>query len=623
MGVIKIQLLEQFTTKMTTKKNNTLNWRRINHQIRSVVLNPYNLIILFVILLLGYLIVVPLVEMLKTSLTLDPQDVRRVDGGVSGQLTSFYWERLLIQGRLSMQLLYKPLINSLFIAVAVSIGAIIVGGGLAWLMVRTNILFKKFFSLAVILPYMIPSWCKAQAWLAVFKNERIGGSAGFLASMGIEVPDWLAYGPVAIIIVLILHYYAYSYLLISGALNSINSELEEMGEIQGANRGVILRKITLPIIMPAVLSSVILTFSNAIGTFSVVNYLGGKVGFTTLSTMLYSNSRSQNTQTAFAMAIIMIAIAACTVYINQKMIGSRKSFATIGGKGGRYKLIDLGKYKWPITSGVILFFVLGIMMPIMMLVLQTFMLKEGVWSLDNFTLYYWIGDGSMKNIMEGLPGILRNPKFISALFNSLKLTFITALFGTIIGQMIGYICARGRGTWHGKFVEQLVFVPYLIPSVAFGAIYLSMFAVQRGPIPALYGTFTLVALVSVVKDLPFASRSGTSNMLQISRELEEAASIEGASLYKRIQKIVFPLSKSGFMSGFILIFVSAMKELDLIILVLTPKNATLPYLAYQYTDGNSPQASNACAVVMFAIIFAVYAVANRFGNADLSQGMSS
>ena len=104
--------------------------------------------------------------------------------------------------------------------------------------------------------------------------------------------------------------------------------------------------------MPAVLSSVILTFSNAIGTFSVVNYLGGKVGFTTLSTMLYSNSRSQNTQTAFAMAIIMIAIAACTVYINQKMIGSRKSFATIGGKGGRYKLIDLGKYKWPITSGV-------------------------------------------------------------------------------------------------------------------------------------------------------------------------------------------------------------------------------------------------------------------------------
>lgn len=605
------------------KKTKPINLKRLKNQIKSIVFNPYHLIVVCVVVLLAYLIVVPLIDMLMTSLTLDAQDVRRVEGGIAGQFTTFYWERLFINGKLSLQMLYKPLANSLFIATAVSIGAISIGAILAWLMVRTNIPFKRFFKLAVIVPYMIPSWCKAQAWLAVFKNERVGGSAGFLASMGIDVPDWLAYGPTAIIIVLILHYYAYSYLLISGALNSINSELEEMGEIQGANRGIILRKITLPIIMPAVLSSVILTFSNAIGTFSVVNYLGGKVGFTTLSTMLYSNSRSQNTQTAFAMAIIMIAIAACTVYINQKMIGSRKSFATIGGKGGRHKLVDLGKYKWPIVTAVISFFAIGIMMPIVMLVLQTFMLKEGVWTLDNFTLYYWIGDGSRKNIMEGLPGILRNPKFISALGNSLKLTFVTALFGTLIGQMIGYICARGRGTKHGKLVEQLVFIPYLIPSVAFGAIYLSMFAVARGPIPPLYGTFILVALVSVVKDLPFASRAGTSNMLQISRELEEAASIEGAGLWRRIQKIVFPLSKSGFMSGFILIFVSAMKELDLIILVLTPKTATLPYLAYQYANGNSAQASNACAVVMFVIIFAVYALANRLGNADLSQGMSS
>lgn len=603
------------------KKTRFMNWRRLKNQIEAFLLNPYYLIVLLVIILLSYLIVVPLVEMLKTSLTLDPQDVSRVEGGIAGEWTTYYWERLLLNGKLSIQLLYKPLFNSLLLGIAVSLGAITLGALLAWLMIRTNLPFKKFFSLAVILPYMIPSWCKAQAWLSVFKNERVGGSPGFLASLGIDVPDWLAYGPLAIIIVLVLHYYAYSYLLISGALNSINSELEEMGRIQGANNRIILRKITLPIIMPAVLSSFILTFSNAIGTFSVVNYLGGKVGFTTLSTMLYSNSRSQNTQIAFAMSIIMILIAACTVYINQKMIGSRKSFATIGGKGGRHSVINLGKYKWPITIGLVFLFIIGILSPIGILVLQTFMLKEGVWSLDNFTLYYWIGDGSMKNIMEGLPGVLRNPKFISALWNSLKLTFVTALVGTIIGQVIGYICARGRRTRHGKLVEQLVFIPYLIPSVAFGAIYLSMFAVQRGPIPALYGTFALVALVSVVKDLPFASRAGTSNMLQISGELEEAASIEGAGLWKRIQKIVFPLSKSGLMSGFILIFISAMKELDLIILILTPKNATLPYLAYQYANGNSTQASNACTVVMFIIIFAIYALANRIGKADLSEGM--
>ena len=168
-------------------------------------------------------------------------------------------------------------------------------------------------------------------------------------SMGINVPDWLAYGPVAIITVLSLHYYAYAYLLVSAALNSINSELEEMGEIQGAGKATILRKITLPLVLPAMLSAIILTFSKAIGTFGVINYLGSKVNFVTLSSQLYMNSKSQNTQTAFAMALIMICIASISVFVNQRLIGSRKSYATIGGKGGRSTPLRLGKHKPIIT----------------------------------------------------------------------------------------------------------------------------------------------------------------------------------------------------------------------------------------------------------------------------------
>ena len=99
-------------------------------------------------------------------------------------------------------MLVEPLLNSLLIGFCVSFFAILIGSVLAWLMVRTDLPFKKFFSLAVIIPYMIPSWCKSQAWLTMFKTERIGGAPGFLMSLGIDVPDWLAYGPVAIIIVL-------------------------------------------------------------------------------------------------------------------------------------------------------------------------------------------------------------------------------------------------------------------------------------------------------------------------------------------------------------------------------------------------------------------------------------
>ena len=600
--------------------------RRLKNQIKAVVTNPYNIIVLIAVVLLVYLIVLPLLDMLATTFELAQRDIRAVGGGKAGDFTLYYWQRLLAS-ELSWTMLIKPLINSLVIGVCVSVCAILLGSILAWLMVRSDLPFKKFFSLAVIIPYMIPSWCKSQAWLSMFKTARLGGAPGFMASLGLDVPEWLAYGPVAIIIVLTLHYYAYTYLLVSSALNSINSELEEMGEIQGAGKAMILRKITLPLVLPAILSAVILTFSKAIGTFGTINYLGSPVQYYTLSSQLYMNINSRDTQTGFAMAILMIIIASIAVFVNQKLIGSRKSYATIGGKGGRSTLIGLGKVGRPvITAALFVFFAVGIIMPIVILVMESFMLKEGIYSLDNFTLHYWIGE-SNPQIMEGLPGIFKNDEFINSLFNSLRLTLVNGVFGTIFGQLLGYITAKGRGRLHGKLVEQLVFIPYLIPSVAFGGIYLSMFSQPQQIfgvtlVPALYGTFALLTLVSVVKHLPFAARAGTSNMLQISGELEEAATIEGAGFFRRFVKIVFPLSKGGFISGFMLIFVSIMKELDLIILIMTPTTSTLPYLAFRYQNGNSPQASDCVAIVMFSIVFLVYAIANLSGKADLAKSMA-
>ena len=600
--------------------------RRLKNQIKAVVTNPYNIIVLIAVVLLVYLIVLPLLDMIATTFELAQRDIRAVGGGKAGDFTLYYWQRLLAS-ELSWTMLIKPLINSLVIGVCVSVCAILLGSILAWLMVRSDLPFKKFFSLAVIIPYMIPSWCKSQAWLSMFKTARLGGAPGFMASLGLDVPEWLAYGPVAIIIVLTLHYYAYTYLLVSSALNSINSELEEMGEIQGAGKAMILRKITLPLVLPAILSAVILTFSKAIGTFGTINYLGSPVQYYTLSSQLYMNINSRDTQTGFAMAILMIIIASIAVFVNQKLIGSRKSYATIGGKGGRSTLIGLGKVGRPvITAALFVFFAVGIIMPIVILVMESFMLKEGIYSLDNFTLHYWIGE-SNPQIMEGLPGIFKNDEFINSLFNSLRLTLVNGVFGTIFGQLLGYITAKGRGRLHGKLVEQLVFIPYLIPSVAFGGIYLSMFSQPQQIfgvtlVPALYGTFALLTLVSVVKHLPFAARAGTSNMLQISGELEEAATIEGAGFFRRFVKIVVPLSKGGFISGFMLIFVSIMKELDLIILIMTPTTSTLPYLAFRYQNGNSPQASDCVAIVMFSIVFLVYAIANLSGKADLAKSMA-
>ncbi len=601
--------------------------KRIKNGILNTIKNPYNIMLIIAVVLLITMVIIPLFEMILTTFKLSATDVRRVVGAQENDFTLYYWDKLL-RGVSSKNMLYKPIMHSLMIATVVSFTSIILGGLVAWLMVRSDIPYKKFFSLAMIIPYMIPSWCKSMAWIAVFKTSRIGGAQGFLSFIGIEPPDWLAYGPVAIIAVLTIHYYAYAYLLISASFKTINSELEEMAEVLGASKFQMLRKITFPLVMPAIASSFILIFSKAMGTFGVPAFLGLKTGYYTISTMLYTSIKQRQTATAYAISLILIAIAALIIFVNQQVIGKRKSYATIGGKGTKTNVLSLGNWKAPIIILLILFLFSCVFFPVIILILQSLMLKLGDYSLSNFSLHYWIGQG-LPDIFYGEPGVFRNPQFGKVLLNSVKLVVIASFIATIIGQIIGYIISRGRKLKSGRFVEQLVFIPYLIPSIAFGAMYLSMFSTEKAFIigslkftvfPLLYGTFMILVLVTVVKNLPFSSRAGAANMMQINIELEEAAQIEKAGFLTRFRRIVLPLSKNGFMSGFMLIFMAVMKELDLLVVLISPKTQTLPYMAYSYMSGGMEQFSNVVAIIMFMIVFVMYWVANRFFNADITQG---
>lgn len=598
---------------------------RIKNRISGWFKEPYSVMFLILFLVLLFLIAVPLGEIIKESFQLSISDAKR-QGVEPGIFSLYYWKQLFAS-KISAKMLYQPLMHSLVIALCVSVLSVLIGGTAAWLMVRTDLPLKKFFSKAIIVPYMLPAWCKAMAWIAVFKNPRIGGSAGFLSYLGIKVSDWLAYGPVAIILVLTIHNYAYTYLLVSSSLQSVNAELEEMGEIAGASRWYILTKITFPLVLPSILGAFILTFSQAMGTFSVPAFLGLKTGYYTISTMLQSALMQGNNGMAMAISIVLIVIAAFNILLNQKLIGTRKSFVTISGKGGRVGAsVQLGKWKRFITTAMFLFIGIAVILPLGILILQSFMLKLGDFGVDNLTLHYWIGEGQ-KYIANGLPGVLKNPDFIHTLLNTLKLVFTTSIVAALCGQLVGYINSRGKAKLSGKIIDQLVFIPYLIPSIAFGAMYLSMFSAPKSFdigkwtvewFPSLYGTFALLVLVSVVKNLPFSSRSGTANMMQIGMELEEAAQVSGAGFIKRMTKIIFPLSKSGFLSGFLLIFINVMKELDLIIILVTPQMKTLPYMAYSYLTGGTEQYSNVVALIMFMIVFLVYFLAGKVSKEDVS-----
>ena len=217
---------------------------------------------------------------------------------------------------------------------------------------------------------------------------------------------------------------------------------------------------------------------------------------------------------------------------------------------------------------------------------------------------------------DKLPAEVRQP-----LLNSFLLSVVCAFLTGTIGLLAGYAIVRKKGSWLSAAVNHLTFFPYLIPSMAFGAIYLSMFSTRHGPIPALYGTFAILALIGTVKYLPFASRAGVNSMLQLGNEIEEAGIIMGISWWKRMIRIIIPIQKTSILSGYLLPYISCMRELSLFILLISPSTAVLTTMLFQYNEKGWNQYANAINLLIVLVVLLSNWVINKLTGASIDKGI--
>lgn len=596
--------------RLTANSRRFFRWLAKPHIVLSLIM----LAVMFV------MVIIPLYKLVETTITWQLSDLGRVPDAVVGDFTLFHWIRMLtgIFGRIYT---FTPLQHSMTIAIGAVLLSFLIGGSLAWLVVRTDMPGRKLVNQLAVLPYIMPSWTLAQAWLVLFKNRTAGGAPGlFEYIVGQSPPDWLSYGPVPIIICCALHYYTFFFLFVSAALMSIDSNLEEAGELMGADRWRILRKITLPLVLPALLSGFIMTFSKVMGTFGGPNILGSPVKYYVVSTMIRGSLAAGDRADSFVLAIVLILFAMITISFNQRLVGTRRSYETIGGRGFVATPSKLRNWKKIILVSVIIFQLAVLAIPIGLLTYDTFLLRSGNYSFDNLTLQNWIGEAN-PDYNDGQPGVLHNPRIWKTAWNSIKLALYTALFTALLGIILGYAIVKGRGTRLAKWVDQLAYIPYVIPGIAFGAVYIAMFAKKIGPLPSLYGTFALLVVVSVTKHLPYSSRSGVSAMMQVGHELEEAAMLAGANVWKRWLRIIFPLTISGFVSGFLLTFITTMRELSLIILLVTRDTQVLASQTMWYVENNLDQMANIVIIILIVITVTGNLIIGRFGKGSLQKGL--
>ncbi|MGL5139759.1 MAG: ABC transporter permease, partial [Beijerinckiaceae bacterium] len=387
---------------------------------------------------------------------------------------------------LSANLFWRPLGNTLLLGFGTAIGCVIIGGFLAWLVVMTDVPYRNTIGILSTLPFMIPAFATALAWGALFRNGRVGGSVGYLETIGLTVPDWLAWGMVPTMTVLILHYFSLAFTVIAAALASVNGDLIEAAEMAGAKLRRIFLGIILPVVTPAVVAGASLAFAGAVSAFAAPALLGLPVRMQTLATRLYGMIETGQGERGFVLAILLILVSITFLYAGERLLSGKKSFVTITGKGGRAKRFQLGRARWPlfVLAAVILF--VSTVVPIIVLLASSLAPQSGA-LFSNWTAHFWIG-GSDPNFAQGQVGIFRNPDLLRALWMTLGLGLSVAFTTTILGLAIAFVIAKQKDSLIAKALAQISFVPMLIPGIAFGAAYIALFGAPIGPLPALYGT---------------------------------------------------------------------------------------------------------------------------------------
>jgi len=424
---------------------------------------------------------------------------------------------------------------------------------------------------------------------------------------------------VPIVITLGLHYFPFAFLLFGNALRRFDAQLEESGRVLGAGARRVVWRIVLPLLLPAVLSSVLLIFSRVLGTFGTPYILGLPVRYSVLSTSLYQSFKSGNNGVMAVIAAVILLIGIVVVSADAWMLREQRRFVTVGARASLDRPSRLRGLRPAALAFAIAALLATVVIPLGTLIVSTFMRVPGVLSWSNFTTDFWIGSFPA---FIGFPvGILRSPVFYAAVWNSLWIVGSAALACGALGLLIGYVVVRGQGSWISVFIRQVSFLPYVAPGIAFAAAYLSLFAVRRGPIPALYGTMWVLLLVLVVAYLPYASRSGIAAMMQLGREPEEAAQISGAPWRHRMSRIVVPIQRAALTTGIVLPFISGMKELSLVIMLATPGTEMLSTLSVRLVDYGYTQLQNAAVLVIAAIAFAATFAAQRLTGSGLATGM--
>ena len=547
--------------------------------------------------ILTFLVVYPILTLLLGALT-DTNPV--VEGFSLARLSVANFLTVLANPNVA-----EALINTLVACAGGTAIAVAIGLAFSWIVVRTNTPFKRFIAAAGILPLFAPPLVAGVAW-TILGSPKTGLINTMFKWAGL---DWHVdfYSLSGLIFVFGIYYAPYVYMFTASALRNMDPSLEEAAEVSGASAFSTLFSVTFPLIMPAIISGMLLSFIVMLGIYGIPAVLGAPTNINVLTTYIFklTNWSPPLYNTAAAVAIVLMVVTGLLVYLQQRVLSGR-SYTTVAGKAFRPRSIDLGPWRWPVFGLAIVYLCIVVVLPLLALIVaafRKFMFIRDAASLVDVRQYS----------MVHFDSIFDNPLTLRSIYNSLEVGLITALAGGVLAFAIGYTIYRTQAPGR-RTIDVLSTLPVAIPGLVIGVAYLWAWIGLPG---GLYGTIWILALAFIARFMPDTVKALSTSFLQIHRELEEAAWICGKGMLGTIRTIMLPLASPGVIAAMTLLFVLAIRELGSSLFLYTSNTMVMSVLLLDYYEGGNIGKTAAFSLVQTVLLGVLIGFANW-----LSRGAS-
>lgn len=464
---------------------------------------------------------------------------------------------------------------------------------LAWALTRTNMPLRRLMEGLIISHIFLPFLPLAMAW-AVLASPR-SGVLNVLLRGALHLP--LDTGPLNIYSVAGLVWLSalgiptYLYLLVGPAFRSVDASLEEAARVSGFGPLGTLRRITLPLLAPAIIGAAILAFVLALQSFEPELILGAPAGIYVFSTQIFRYIEGFTVPRygpATALSGLFLLVTFVLVAVQGRLL-ARRHYTTLSGRGYRVQPLDLGRWRYAVLGLVFVYVFFSTLLPLATLALASFMRIYGLFGDSWFTTRHY-------------ESLFQNARLLPAIGNTLIMGALSAAFTLLLTLVTSYVITRTRLAGRHA-LDALTWLPLTMPGIvlAVGMIW-AYVALIRLPFP-FYGTLAILILAVTITALPTGARLLNGTMVQIGAELEESARVHGGSFLFTMRRVVVPLLTPALLSGWLVLFAFATKNFVTVSLLYSPQSIVLPALQYEMWNGGQAEDAAALGTLNMAFSF--------------------